>query len=157
MYEPAAYQRLEACGLRPSMQRLAIMSYLMLHPTHPTIEEIYAALKPRIMTLSRTTLYNTLRLFAEHHAAQMITIDDHRVCYDGNLTPHVHFFCKRCGKVFDLFDTKAPSLSQVGDIGEGRVDDVQLYYRGVCNKCLDMERADSGFVGAKASNHAFGA
>ena len=29
MYENAAYQRLVACGVRPSMQRLAIMNYLL--------------------------------------------------------------------------------------------------------------------------------
>lgn len=28
----------------------------------------------------------------------MITIDDHRVCYDGITEPHAHFFCKRCEK-----------------------------------------------------------
>lgn len=24
----------------------------------------------------------------------MITIDDHHVCYDGDIHPHVHFFCR---------------------------------------------------------------
>ena len=139
MYNPEAYHRLVACGLRPSMQRLAIMSYLMQHATHPTIEDIYKDLKAEIHTLSRTTLYNTLRLFAEHKAAQMLTIDDHRVCYDGDLRPHVHFFCKRCGKVYDLFDISAPSVERRNVEGVGQVDDVQLYYRGVCTSCLKKD------------------
>ena len=136
MYENDAYQRLVACGLRPSMQRLAIMKYLLDHATHPTVEDVYNGLIKKIPSLSKTTLYNTLRLFSEHKAAQMLTIDDHRVCYDGDLRPHVHFFCKKCGRVIDLFDVPAPSPDAVTAIDGNRVDDVQLYYRGVCSRCL---------------------
>ena len=95
------YDRLIACGIRPSTQRLAIMDYLMTHPIHPTIEDVYQGLCQTVKTLSRTTVYNTLRMMSEQGAAQMITIDEHRVCYDGNTTPHVHFYCKKCGKVLD--------------------------------------------------------
>ena len=137
MYEPDAYNRLVACGLRPSMQRLAIMRYLMLHATHPTIEDIFRDLKGEIPTLSRTTLYNTLRLFAENKAAQMITIDDHHVCYDGDMRPHVHFLSKNCGKVIDLFDVPAPSCDEVKEVCGHKVDDVQLYYRGICSECQE--------------------
>ena len=84
MKESDAYLRLVDCGIRPSMQRLSIMDYLLKHATHPTIDDIYKDLLPSIPTLSRTTLYNTLRLFAETNAAQLLTIDDHHQCYDGN-------------------------------------------------------------------------
>ena len=83
MREKEAHQRLIDCGVRPSIQRLAIMEYLLTHFTHPTVEDVYQSLCDRIPKLSRTTVYNTLRLFSEHHVAQMITIDDHHVCYDG--------------------------------------------------------------------------
>lgn len=66
----------------------------MNNDTHPTVEDVYAGLCSKMPTLSRTTVYNTLRLLSEHNAARMITIDEHRVCYDGNTGPHVHFYCK---------------------------------------------------------------
>jgi Fur family peroxide stress response transcriptional regulator len=103
-----AYQRLVKNGVRPSVQRYAIMNYLLTHFDHPTVDEVYQGLCDQIPTLSRTTVYNTLRLLSEHNAAQMITIDDHHVCYDGNINSHVHFICKKCGKIIDLFDEKAP-------------------------------------------------
>ena len=119
MTTESVYDRLKAHGINPSKQRMAIMEYLMTHPTHPTVEEVYKALVPFIKTLSRTTVYNTLRLFSEHNAAQMITIDEHRVCYDGNLEPHVHFFCKKCEP-------------------EGfQVHEAQIYYRGLCKHCAE--------------------
>lgn len=60
-----AYKRLEDCGLRPSVQRLLIMDYLLSHHTHPTVEEVYRDLCKKCPTLSKTTVYNTLRLFSE--------------------------------------------------------------------------------------------
>ena len=105
-----AYNRLVDSGLRPSTQRLAIMSYLLGHRTHPTVEDVFQGVVTEVPTLSRTTVYNTLRLFSEHKAAQMITIDDHHVCYDGDIHPHVHFLCRECGRVFDLMDEKAPKF-----------------------------------------------
>lgn len=110
--ENEAYTRLQRSGLKPSVQRIAIMEYLLTHFTHPTIDEVYQALCPKIPTLSKTTVYNTLKLFSDHHAAQMITIDNHRVCYDGNIAPHVHFYCKECARVIDMFDEEALILSR---------------------------------------------
>ena len=95
------YDRLTAHGIKPSVQRLEIMKYLMTHHTHPTVEDVYTALCKKMPTLSRTTVYNTLRMFAEHKAAQMLTIDERRVCYDYDTSPHVHLFCRNCGKVMD--------------------------------------------------------
>ena len=77
MKKKEAYTRLVESGVRPSVQRLAIMDYLIKHPTHPTIDDVYQALCEEVPTLSRTTVYNTLRMLSEKHAAQMITIDDH--------------------------------------------------------------------------------
>lgn len=140
-YQTKAYQRLQDSGLRPSTQRVAIMSYLLSHRTHPTVEDVYKGVVTEIPTLSRTTVYNTLRLFAEHHAAQMITIDDHRVCYDGDIHPHVHFLCRKCGKVYDLMDCKAPVYRKPFSVDGNLVDEAQLYYKGICSNCLNKSKS----------------
>ncbi len=134
-----AYSRLVSCGIRPSMQRLAIMDYLIEHPIHPTVDDVYQGLCNQVPTLSRTTVYNTLRMMSDKKAAQMITIDDHRVCYDGNINSHVHFFCKKCGKVIDLMDEKAPTLDHDILVDGNIVQEEQLYYKGICAACAQME------------------
>ena len=98
MYIDPAYQKLLDCGIRPSLQRIEIMRYLLTHPTHPTIDEIFMELKKRIPTVSRTTIYNTLRMFSEKGGALMITIDEHHVCYDGTTTPQLYYkgVCADC-------------------------------------------------------------
>ncbi len=139
MTEKDAYQRLVAREVKPSVQRLAIMHYLMNHYTHPTVDQVYHGLCKKIPTLSRTTVYNTLRLLSERGAAQMITIDDHHVCYDGNTTPHVHFFCRQCGKVIDLFNEQAPESMEPQTIDGHLVETRQLYYKGICSECQQKE------------------
>lgn len=135
-----AYDRLAECGLRPSVQRVAIMEYLQTHSTHPTVEDVYQGIVKIIPSLSRTTVYNTLRLFSEHHAAQMITIDDHRVCYDGDIHPHVHFYCRQCGKVYDLMGERAPVI-ETPQLSDGHlVDEVQVYYKGICRECVSHRK-----------------
>ncbi len=134
-----AYNRLVECGIRPSAQRVAILGYLMTHPIHPTVEEVYQGICGEIHTLSRTTVYNTLRLLSEHNAAQMITIDEHRVCYDGDTRPHVHFYCRHCGKVYDFFDERLPQMQLPRMVSGHSVDEVQLYYKGVCQECKNEQ------------------
>ena len=135
MKKSEAYTRLMERGIRPSMQRLAIMDYLINHPIHPTIDDVYQALSNKVPTLSRTTVYNTLRMLSENQAAQMITIDEHRVCYDGNVESHVHFYCKKCGKIIDLFGEQAPKLEGENTVEGNIIQEEQLYYKGICAKC----------------------
>ena len=70
------YDYLLSYNIKPSVQRIAIMDYLLAHKTHPCIDEIYMALCDDIPTLSKTTVYNTLKLFVEHGAALMLTINE---------------------------------------------------------------------------------
>ena len=81
-------ERLQGHNIKPSVQRIAIMKYLMEHRTHPTVDEIYTALSPTIPTLSKTTVYNTLKILSEQGAAQTLTI--HAMMP----TPlHIHISC----------------------------------------------------------------
>jgi len=130
-----AYERLTEHGIKPSVQRIEIMKYLMTHRMHPTVEDVYLGLCKKIPTLSRTTVYNTLRMFAEHNAAQMLTIDERRVCYDDDTSPHVHFFCRHCGKVIDLMNIDAPDTNAVRMIDGNIIDEAHLYYKGICAEC----------------------
>ena len=129
------YDYLLSFGVKPSVQRMAIMDYLLNHRTHPSIDEIYMALCDDIPTLSKTTVYNTLKLFVEHGAAQMLTIDEKYVCYDADLSLHAHFLCKKCNKIFD-FPAPAEDMqvAQMKDKGF-QLEDVHYYYRGICPQC----------------------
>jgi Fur family ferric uptake transcriptional regulator/Fur family peroxide stress response transcriptional regulator len=122
-------------GIKPSIQRVAIMEYLMKYRSHPTADEIYLALSPEMPTLSKTTVYNTLRLFVDQGAAIMLTIDERNANFDADTTPHAHFYCRRCTRIYDLpIDAKKMLASTCIEDGF-KLEDAALYIKGVCKDC----------------------
>ena len=124
-------KRLEECGIKPSLQRLAVMEYLMTHHTHPTVDMIFNDLYPNIPTLSKTTVYNTVKLLAEHNAVSTVNIDEKNVRYDGDISKHAHLRCTNCGCIYDV-PVSDFSISHLEDF---TVTEVHIYYKGLCNKC----------------------
>lgn len=121
-------------GIKPSLQRIAIMEYLLSHRIHPTVEDIYNALCEKIPTLSRTTIYNTMKLFASQGAVQVLTIDEKNTRFDVDVTLHAHFQCCSCGKILDISlgdDVCLPTVR----IGNLEVTESHLYYKGFCPNC----------------------
>lgn len=124
-------------GINPSFQRLKIYKYIKESKTHPTVDQIFAELSMEIPTLSKTTIYNTLNLFKEKRLVTELTIESKEVRYDGDLKPHAHFRCSRCGRVYDV----QCSLPETADASFGhRADEYHLYIRGTCRTCLQNDR-----------------
>ena len=117
--------------IRPSLTRVMIFDYLRKHPTHPTVDEIYMALLPEAPTLSKTTIYNTVKLLCGKGVVKMITIEEKQTRFDACTDMHGHFLCNDCGKVYDF------SAKSVDDeIPDGfEIFDRELYYTGKCINC----------------------
>lgn len=128
-------QHLENHDIKPSVQRMAIMKYLMKNRNHPTADMIFNDLYEQIPTLSKTTVYNTLKLLSDHGAIKTIGIDEKNARYDGDMSPHAHFRCKDCGCIYDIPLDKHDKIF-VDGIGELVIDEVHLYYKGYCKTCL---------------------
>lgn len=128
-------ERLQKFGIKPSMQRIAVLDYLLAHFTHPTVDEIYAALSPEMPTLSKTTVYNTLKLFSEAGLTLCLNLDERNQRFDGTTTPHAHFICTRCGAVKDLF-LDNEKLFELPDVDSIKIEKVEISYFGLCHKCL---------------------
>ncbi len=126
-------------GIHPSHQRVAIMDYLLKHQTHPNVEEIYNALNPSMPTLSKTTIYNTLKLFEEKRAICSITIDEKHTRYDAYTSMHAHFQCIKCGEIYDLELSQEPIISQEQET-KFTIHNTQIYYKGICPKCKTPEK-----------------
>lgn len=127
----SAQNKLRRYNIKPSVQRMAVLDYLMTHHTHPTADTIFNALYPSIPTLSKATVYNTLNLLTEQGVIQMITIDEKNARFDAHETPHLHFRCNECGEIFD-FDLPPFAMDA---LKEFEVTDIQMYCKGVCPSC----------------------
>lgn len=121
--------------IRPSLQRVSVMGYLMEYKSHPTVDEIYTALSPKIPTLSKTTVYNTLHLFVKKGAVLELNLDGKNARYDANINDHAHFYCRGCEKVYDVFDLE-PKKYEMPKLNGFVVDTVEISYHGICENCL---------------------
>lgn len=120
--------------IRPSYQRMKIYEYLIVNKNHPTIDMMYRSLNPKIPTLSKTTVYNTLNLFVEKKIATVILVEENETRYDANTGIHGHFKCDGCGCVRDLtIDVDSLKLSELENF---QVDENHIYFKGYCDECL---------------------
>ena len=135
MKSAVVYDNLIKHEVKPSVQRMAIMDYMLTHFTHPSVDDIYNALSPKFPTLSRTTVYNTLKLFVEHGAVKMLTIDERNACFDSDTTLHAHFLCKKCGKIYDM-PLHGESRLLEGALVDGcEITEIHQYFKGICKDC----------------------
>ena len=126
-------EKLSEKNIRPSLQRMAVYGFLVENPIHPTVDTIYQALHPEIPTLSKTTVYNTLKQLVDCGLVQTVTIEDGELRYDADISNHLHFKCIKCGTVFDVFKeiTLPENLLPEGYV----VSKKQTNIWGTCSNC----------------------
>ncbi|NQU16656.1 MAG: transcriptional repressor [Candidatus Saganbacteria bacterium] len=132
-------KRLKEMDIRPSYHRVKILEYLDKHRTHPTVDQIYEALKKELPTVSKTTVYNTLELFQKEGVIGNLTISGSETRYDFESKAHSHFMCKKCGKIIDIEKVDCPCENNK-IIKGNRIDEVHLYFKGICKNCLKEDR-----------------
>jgi len=126
---------LEKKGIEASFQRLKIYQYLIREKNHPTVNMIFKALSREIPTLSKTTVYNNLKLFEEKEMVVALNFNDHEVRFDADTTVHGHFKCRRCEKIYDF---KINSIDT--DLKGYKIEEKEVYYTGICKDCLSEEK-----------------
>ncbi|HLV09280.1 MAG TPA: Fur family transcriptional regulator [Halanaerobiales bacterium] len=126
---------LEKKGIEASFQRLKIYQYLIREKNHPTVNMIFKALSREIPTLSKTTVYNNLKLFEEKEMVVALNLSDHEVRFDADTTVHGHFKCRRCEKIYDF---KINSIDT--DLKGYKIEEKEVYYTGICKDCLSEEK-----------------
>lgn len=136
-----AKKYLEKQGIRPSIQRMAIMHYLQTHKTHPTADEIYEGILPQVPTLSKMTVYNTIHLLVEQGSILSLDLDGKTLHYDADTSHHAHFLCTICGCIEDVFfaspDTNLQLMQSWLPESCGMIHSAQLSYKGICKHCLE--------------------
>ena len=126
---------LKAHNIKLLPHKVAIMHYLQNSFSHPTIDQIYNDLLPSMPTLSKTTVYNTLKLFCEKKAASALYVDEKNVRYDGHTTAfHAHFKCKKCGLIQDV-PLSNMDIIQFKGLEDLQPEETQIYFMGKCKKC----------------------
>jgi Fe2+ or Zn2+ uptake regulation protein len=127
-------KELKKRNINLSYQRLKVLEYLAQNQCHPTVDRIFTDLQKDISTLSKTTVYNTLRILVEAGLVRVITIEDNETRYDINIENHGHFKCVNCGTIYN-FRIDIDSLSSA-DLSNFKINDKNVYFKGICPRCL---------------------
>ncbi|MBE6421321.1 MAG: transcriptional repressor [Elusimicrobium sp.] len=119
-------------GLRVTEQRREIFRTVASSREHPCAEKVCDLVRKKIPHVSLDTVYRTLSsLEAMELLVRVGTPAKER--FDGDLRPHAHFVCTRCGEVYDIFSEEKDAFSPVCEWGE--IKQVNVQFRGICNRC----------------------
>ncbi len=121
--------------ISPTTQRVKILEFLDKNRTHPTAEQVYLGLKDKMISLSKATVYNTLKLFVESGLIHELTVFENETRYEYNTENHIHFKCIKCGNIFDIHEGNKIFAESV--INGHKIFDYQINLRGICNSCLN--------------------
>ena len=125
-------------NIKPSYARIKILEYLVEKDSHPTVEEIYSNLVNEIPTLSKTTVYNTMKLLIDANIARIITIEENEMRYDADMGNHGHFKCNECGKIYDFYIVS--DSTEKAELKNFKIMEKSVYYKGICQECLSNKK-----------------
>jgi Fur family peroxide stress response transcriptional regulator len=136
----AAEEICRGLGLKLTHQRLEILRELATAKDHPSAEDVYKRVKPKIPPISFDTVYRTLALFERAGVIARVDHLDDRTRYDPDTSKHHHIVCIKCKKIRDF---TWPALDRM-DIPEetkdwGLIKGKYLEIRGLCRECLEKE------------------
>lgn len=136
----AAEEICRGLGLKLTHQRVEILRDLAIAKDHPSAEDVYKRVKPKIPPISFDTVYRTLALFERSGVISRVHHLDDRIRYDPDTSKHHHMVCIKCKNIRDF---TWPALDGM-DIPEetkdwGLIEGKYLEIRGLCRECLEKE------------------
>lgn len=121
-------------NIAPSHQRVMILKYLVENQCHPTVDQIFSALRGIIPTLSKATVYNTLNTFIGAKLVRVLSIEDNETRYDIVTETHGHFKCSSCGRIYNFAVDIDRYVSE--DLRDFQIAEKNVYFKGVCQTCI---------------------
>ena len=129
-------QKLHTRGSQLTSQRAAVYDYLSGVKHHPTAEEVFLAVKPKLPRISLATVYKNLETLVKCGAVSKLAYGDASARYDIRTDHHYHTRCLGCGKIWDL-DVQEGSelLSHIRPQAGFEVKNYRLELLGYCREC----------------------
>lgn len=111
---------LQAAGMRPTRQRLALAAVLFDgRDKHMSAEQVYAAVRKNRARVSLATVYNALHQFTDAGLLREVLIDSDSVYFDTNMDSHHHFFDSATNELHDI-PAESVRIARLPEIPEGR-------------------------------------
>lgn len=141
-------------GLQVTAQRLAVMRAVAAHP-HATVEEVLAAVRSDIGTISRQAAYDALSTLVDKGLIQRIQPVGSPARFEDRVGDnHHHIVCRSCGALNDVDCAVGytPCLTPSHDWSY-EVDEAEVVYWGTCPSCRASRAQDATPTNPTVSQH----
>ena len=137
MNEPEPLTMLRRAGLRVTPQRLAIVGKVFAL-NHPTVGEVYEAVRDKFPSIGLATVYNTLRTMTDKGLVSELPFAN-VTRFEVNTRSHANLVCRRCGAIedCDLLDQAllAEIQTRVAGAASFRPEGQRIDIYGLCRDC----------------------
>ena len=121
-------------GLAFTIQRRAVLEDLAPRTDHPTADQVYETVTPKVPGLSRTTVYRVLDTLARSGVIREVGHLGAAMRYDPHTGRHHHLLCTDCGCVTDHEDDRLDGFKLPTGTGF-EIEDYSVYFKGRCPSC----------------------
>lgn len=134
-------ERLHRAGLRATGPRVLILTALEHDCSHPTAEQLFAALWPQDPFLAFSTVYQILATFIRTGLCRRVCGAGDRMRVDGTPQDHDYAICTICGAIFDFKRWLFPLPSPPARLPRGLlVTGLRLEDEVICAACRKASR-----------------
>ncbi len=131
-----------ANGLRATPQRYAVFEALYQDGSHPTAETVWDRVRQQMPSVSLRTVYQALGDLVSLGELGAVSVNSGAARFDPNVSPHAHFVCRACERIFDVIASRPhlisthPDMAGVASADEDlAVETAEIIFRGSCASC----------------------
>lgn len=126
----------ELQNLGLTRQREVVLKVIRDANGHLTANEVFAAAKDLLPSISFATVYNSLRYLKDAGHIAEIQFGSGASRFDRMTHRHDHAICTQCGKLVDIeMELPAELLSRAARYSKFKPESIEFTLRGICPEC----------------------
>lgn len=119
-------------------QREVVLQVIRDADQHPTANEVFAAARDLLPSISFATVYNSLRYLKEAGHIAEIQFGNGASRFDRMTTRHDHAICTKCGKLVDIeMELPVDLLKNAAEFSKFKPESIEFTLRGLCPDCAE--------------------
>jgi Fur family transcriptional regulator, peroxide stress response regulator len=118
-------------------QREVVLEVIRDSKSHLTANDVFAAAKAKLPTISFATVYNSLRFLKDAGHIAEIQFGNGASRFDAMTHRHDHAICTTCGKLVDIeMEHPASLLKKAAEMSMFKPQSLEFTLRGLCPDCV---------------------
>ncbi|MBN2755338.1 MAG: transcriptional repressor [Candidatus Goldbacteria bacterium] len=123
-------------GFKATPQRIAVYSEIACRYDHPPVESIYSSVRKKHSRISFDTVFRTINLLVEIGLIKPVASQDGVKRFDANNGQHHHFYCTKCGKIYDFLSAYYDEIKIPDKLPDAsKITGKKVMLEGICEKC----------------------